>query len=249
MSQSTEQENAVSIQPEVHSSEFNTNVQYTHIIQHTHTRIYSAGIIYNISPWVYTEYVCVYISTYIWPNIHTWNYSLIIFTWTKKKNINISSPTMAAGGIKLRTRPLSPFIIICNRCYWSCLGILWDLRWGLFLPKTIMLINSCFGDLRPAWSSLVCPAPLTLAGPQQSFSARLSAGEKSRWTDGSLGFWRETSGDFISLGHWYIKKKKKGVVTWKAPTSAFQQGQMPSQNSKQNCLSEPFTCRKASNNM
>lgn len=165
--------------------------------------------------------------------------------YMKKKKINISFPTMAAGGIKLRTRPLSPFIIICNRCYWSCLGILWDLRWGLFLPKTIMLINSCFGDLRPAWSSLVCPAPLTLAGPQQSFSARQSAGEKSRWTDGSLGFWRETSGDFISLGHWYIKQKEKQ----KSTDNSFPTGTDASQNSKQNCLSEPFTCRKASNNM
>lgn len=54
--------------------------------------------------------------------------------------------------------PLLPSIIVCNRCYWSCLGILWDLRWGLFLPNTIMLINSCFGDLRP-------PDPLWSARP------------------------------------------------------------------------------------
>lgn len=40
----------------------------------------------------------------------------------------------------------------------GCLGILSDLRWGLFLPNTIMLINSCFGDLRP-------PDPLCLTYP------------------------------------------------------------------------------------
>lgn len=46
--------------------------------------------------------------------------------------------------------PLLPSIIMCDRCYWSCLGILRDLRWDLFLPNTIMLINSCFGDLPPS---------------------------------------------------------------------------------------------------
>lgn len=65
--------------------------------------------------------------------------------------------------------PLLPSIIVCNRCYWSCLGILWDLRWGLFLPNTIMLINSCFGDLRP----------LILSG-QPGPSCQLSGGKMHR---------------------------------------------------------------------
>lgn len=63
--------------------------------------------------------------------------------------------------------PRLPSIIICNRCYWSCLGIPRDLRWDLFLPNAIMLINSCFGDLPPPHPPyLSSPSGLqTMSGP------------------------------------------------------------------------------------
>lgn len=89
------------------------------------------------------------------------------------------------------SNPLSCFpflcfpIIIYNRCHWSCLGILKDLRWDLFLPNTIMLINSCFGDLRP-------PDPLWSPGPARPILALCAADAVRAWTERPLScqVWR-----------------------------------------------------------
>lgn len=78
-------------------------------------------------------------------------------------------------------------IVICNRCHWSCLGILRDLRWDLFLPNAIMLINSCFGDLCPPDPPCLPTGPAR-PDPSSACWRCQSIDRNVVWRDGSFVF-------------------------------------------------------------
>ncbi len=100
---------------------------------------------------------------------------------------------------------LLPSIIICNRCYLSCLGILRDLRWDLFLPNTIMLINSCFGDLCP-------PDPLWSAQPGPSSSCWRCQASTERPLSCQVG--RRLKGIVRFLEGNFLERRQLGMERW-----------------------------------